>query len=524
MRYLIVISLSIFCLNALAQNAGSLDLSFDTDGKTFYDIGNDGTVVAAANQNDGSTLLLITSVVGWYNAASVVRLLPDGTPDPGFGTDGVFTAIVPEGSATYPNALAVQTDDKIVIGATIYDAGFLSYYSVLRILPDGGMDDLFGDAGVVMTPVAPEAFLGGMSGIALQNDGSIISFGSTEEGFNNQIVMYRLLSDGTIDDSFGDGTYAYQNPTPFNDFVYDMDFTDDNKIVFAGEGMRPTGGPLDPAYPDIFVVRLNEDGSPDMDFGDEGVFTADLDSLGDNATNILLNDDGTLYTIGFIADETPGDNSDGATDLLLCRFTANGQFDASFDDDGYRNLDLGQTNDYPCEILRDTQDKLVLTGFRQDLPDQPDFFALRLSEDLNPDPDFGNAGLATVDVFGSLDYAYAGLLTDDEKIVIAGMSNIDGVVKPTAIRLLGETLVGMNEMIAPNLNVYPNPVSDVLMVTNLAGGSPVRIYDAQGKLHWSGSYTQGGIDTSNFPAGVYLMISDDECMHRRPSSFIKSKN
>jgi hypothetical protein len=64
----------------------------------------------------------------------VARWLPDGTPDPAFSGDGRFTLQV-GGAPSTADAVALQPDGKIVVAGV---AG--TDLALLRLLPDGTPD------------------------------------------------------------------------------------------------------------------------------------------------------------------------------------------------------------------------------------------------------------------------------------------------------------------------------------------------------------------------------------------------
>ena len=58
----------------------------------------------------------------------------------------------------------------------------------------------------------------------------------------------------------------------------------------------------------------------------------------------------------------------------------------------------------------------------------PDFAIARLLEDGTPDTDFTDSGVMTIDFFGFTDVGESVAVTDDGKIVVAGLArdNVDG--------------------------------------------------------------------------------------------------
>ncbi|GEM_PF-1557763 len=85
---------------------------------------------------------------------AILRLLPEGTPDSTFGIHG--WAVTDLGTdLEFPNCVALQTDGKIVTAGRKADA-FQSDFTMVRYHPDGTVDSLFGNNGIVGTNLREE--------------------------------------------------------------------------------------------------------------------------------------------------------------------------------------------------------------------------------------------------------------------------------------------------------------------------------------------------------------------------------
>jgi uncharacterized delta-60 repeat protein len=102
---------------------GSLDLSFDGDGKTTYDLdmeGDEEQINGIALQPDGKLLLAGYSVDAGTVISMVGRYNTDGSPDATFGTGGFTMTDVALSHDSY-SAMALQPDLRLV---TVGTAGF----------------------------------------------------------------------------------------------------------------------------------------------------------------------------------------------------------------------------------------------------------------------------------------------------------------------------------------------------------------------------------------------------------------
>ncbi|MDJ0770626.1 MAG: choice-of-anchor Q domain-containing protein [Ilumatobacter sp.] len=205
---------------------GALDATFGTGGIVTVDL--NGAAKAVALHADGKI------VVGWEDNdddVGVLRLLPDGTPDATFGTAGIFS--VPRGGNTWVSDVVVQPDGKIVLlwtwhhGTTFDD----QVIEIARLLPDGSPDATFDTDG--RTDIDLDQFAAG-HGLALQTDGKLVIAGETWEPFDRNAIVARLTAAGALDATFGaGGTTHVAYGTDFEQFN-DVALLADGTILVAG--------------------------------------------------------------------------------------------------------------------------------------------------------------------------------------------------------------------------------------------------------------------------------------------------
>ncbi|MBL8613586.1 MAG: hypothetical protein JNL38_39975, partial [Myxococcales bacterium] len=126
---------------------------------------------------------------------------PAGTLDPSFGDGGVV--VLSYGSETASaDAVAVQLDGKIVVGGVKTNAG--QGFAVVRLMPNGSLDPAFGTAGLVETKVGNTSHA--LRALTLQPDGKILIAGYTRfVGQNFDFAVLRYSADGALDPTFGTG-------------------------------------------------------------------------------------------------------------------------------------------------------------------------------------------------------------------------------------------------------------------------------------------------------------------------------
>jgi uncharacterized delta-60 repeat protein len=147
----------------------------------------DGRLVVAGHRDD-------------RNAITLLRYWPDGNLDESFGDRGVVTTTLGE-KVSQANSLLVQADGKLVVAGTTSQGG-LQLIAVLRYLPDGTPDSGFGKGGVVT--LASDAGANARS-VVQQTDGSLV-VAARRQNADKQLsgILVHLLPDGSVDTLFGE--------------------------------------------------------------------------------------------------------------------------------------------------------------------------------------------------------------------------------------------------------------------------------------------------------------------------------
>ena len=161
---------------------GSLDTSFDTDGKVTTDIGtstaDSGSAVAI--QSDGKIVVAGTS--GSSTDFAAVRYNTDGSLDTSFDTDGKVTTDIGTSTTDSGSAVAIQSDGKIVAAGTSSND-----FAVVRYTTTGALDTSFDTDGKVTTDIGTSTTDTGSSAV-IQSDGKIVVVGDNYSDF--AIVRY----------------------------------------------------------------------------------------------------------------------------------------------------------------------------------------------------------------------------------------------------------------------------------------------------------------------------------------------
>jgi len=133
-----------------ATSAGSLDPTFGTAGKaTFNPTPLSDQAYGNALQADGKLVVGGNAARGDGNYSfSVVRFLDDGSPDPSFGVGGLATMAVGQNGGAGFFSTAVDSTGKIYVTGASTQNGLYTC-TTISLLPNGQPNPAFGSGGVV---------------------------------------------------------------------------------------------------------------------------------------------------------------------------------------------------------------------------------------------------------------------------------------------------------------------------------------------------------------------------------------
>ena len=209
---------------ALARysTSGSLDVGFSSDGKVTTSVGSGADVAnAVAVQSDGKIVASGRSFNGTKDDIAIVRYNTDGTLDNTFSSDGIMTVGI-SSQDDVANAVAAQQDGKIVVAGGSGSSVFVARYN-----PDGTPDNTFNSTGVVITSVGTASMANAM---AIQSDDKIVIAGASDDEF----LVARYLKDGTLDTAFSTDGILTIDIGPLVDVAHAVGLQSNGNIVAAG--------------------------------------------------------------------------------------------------------------------------------------------------------------------------------------------------------------------------------------------------------------------------------------------------
>jgi uncharacterized delta-60 repeat protein len=154
----------------------------------------------------------------------VMRLTSSGAIDTTYG-GGTGQRVVDFGGLDLPLRMTLDSSGRAVVAGTT-DLGDATLF---RLTTSGDLDTTFSTDGKMLVDFGGSG--DGATGVAIDSAGGIIIGGTG--GANDDLVVARILSDGTVDTTFGTSGFAYASFGPGADEGEDLAIDSTGKIVIA---------------------------------------------------------------------------------------------------------------------------------------------------------------------------------------------------------------------------------------------------------------------------------------------------
>jgi|GEM_PF-1444474 len=191
---------------------GEVDGSFGVDGKIITDFGSSAHVTGLTVDKSGKILVSVNTTSDFF----LVRYNADGSLDTSFDTDGKVTTDL--GGYDTGRSITVQSDGKILVGGVTYLNGSHDF-ALARYNADGSLDTSFDTDGKVTTDFGGDDY---GSSITVQADGKILVGGYSYTNGSSAFALARYNSDGSLDTTFSppENTLQQRGPAAFTESGY----------------------------------------------------------------------------------------------------------------------------------------------------------------------------------------------------------------------------------------------------------------------------------------------------------------
>jgi uncharacterized delta-60 repeat protein len=298
------------------------------------------TLTAAAD----ARLLIPTSATVSTASAGAARTRPVTVTVTPAANPALDTSFGTGGALLLDDQGAEAVLDLRVFGSS--RARLLTSRRAVRLLPTGQLDTTFGTGGYAERPLVPGSIVGGY----ISNGGDFYLFGRGGPSYGITYVG-KTLATGGLDAAFGTDSVATIDVPTF--YPIGLRATPSGQVLVYGS----IGSPSTQAQ-DFAVVRLTSAGVIDQAFGSGGVARFDLTGI-DQVQAVVPTALGRFWLIGSAT------NAAGmaGSPLALCRMTASGALDTSFDADGCALLSHGLGSQlFPRQATELSTGALIVVG------------------------------------------------------------------------------------------------------------------------------------------------------------------
>ena len=363
---------------ARLTTGGVLDTTFSEDGKQLIDLDSQQelTVGLAIDANDRIVVGAESRHTGTVDDLAVLRLTTTGELDATFDQDGI-QLIDFNNMRDFGGQLAIDPQGNVLVVGTASDGSSSSDFGVARLTTNGDFDNTFCRDGKLTTDIGiPNSSSFASEIVSYQPDGKMVAIGHSA-GSSSNVVVVRYLVDGQVDLGFGDRGLVQMDTNPFNnsDRAIGVHADEQGRIILVTNGRQSSlnSGTKD----NISVYRLTPDGDLDKSIGTDGLIILDFNSENDSPTAVAFDSQGRILISGV----------SGSTSFLT-RLTVDGTLDSTFSASDYVELAF-----YPNDLTVDQNDNIVVLGRINS-----DYAVTRYLNTGQLDTGFGGNGIQTINI------------------------------------------------------------------------------------------------------------------------------
>lgn len=375
------------------------------DGKSLVlDIPNTTEAAILASTKVGSKIVIAGSATttSGSHVFMVGRLNSDGSPDTTFSSDGFALTDFSSTDMETANAVAIDSEQRIVVAGS---AG--SFFALARYSINGSLDPSFDGDGKVLTSF-PGATSAGAAGIALDS-GMIVAAGTATTSTDGSVfAVARYDSNGALDSVFsGDGRKLVNFASTSMEVAADVAIDGMGRVVVAGKAW-------DGLDYRMAIARLTYYGELDTGYDGDGKVFINFSTTPDFewASSVIV-DSQNRVVVGGVSDKY----------FAVARTTPTGALDSTFGGDGMVRTNFASQQEERISRIAFSGESIVAVGAAFSSSGGWQFAAAVYEDDGDLRTSFDGDGKILIAVGGcDSSLAYATVVVEESSILLAGSS------------------------------------------------------------------------------------------------------
>jgi len=484
-----IISAIVLSTNLFAQD-GTLDLSFDLDGRIMRSFGGSwygSSSWAAITASDKIISTSHTATGGTYYT-SVFNFFANGARNTGFGTAGKVTI-----SDFKSSGIAYSPQNKIFIFGVTDDVNAPAPKATIHCLDStGNIVSSFGVNGKLIVDYTVGSFI---MDFEITSAGDIICM---IENYNERYLV-KILSTGAIDQNFGTNGKYFIDLYPFYYNPSDLEIDYNNRIFFYQSKVT---------YDSAQIKCLLPSGALDQSFGVNGEIIPEFNTDYFITNYKILGN--KIFTIS---------TRDTSSIVRFREYNLNGVLNLSFGTNGIKDNFWNRSFDI-SGIISQPDGKILLGGSLNGPSSITSNFCLvRIKQNGEIDSTMGTFGYVTTSFSQYSDRGTSLLMQSNNKPILAGYTKGNNYVNGlqeyffSAARYNITFLSGIEDITDDNLlSIYPNPSKGIFTISqNNTIKSEIEVFNTIGELYYKTTTisSKTTIDLSELPKGIYLVRATD---------------
>lgn len=219
---------------------GQLDTLFGDHGVVTTDLREEDEAFSIVVQPDNLIVLAGFASISASGDFALVRYNSDGTPDKLFGDGGkVLTDMDGVGASDFIRSMVLLPNGKILVAGNANNSNinFTSDAGMARYDKHGDLDPTFGIGGKYIIPFGSKTDI---NSVALQADGRILLGGNSDVINDKSWLLARFLPDAGLDTTFGNMGIVTTDFPDMREFVATVLVQADGRIMMVGSEGTPT--------------------------------------------------------------------------------------------------------------------------------------------------------------------------------------------------------------------------------------------------------------------------------------------